>query len=52
MHTLEQALAKLVQDGDVALPEALAHANDVEQLRRLVNRGRDTEAPVPAATVG
>jgi hypothetical protein len=36
----------------VVLPEALAHANDVEQLRRLVNRGRDTETPVPAATVG
>ena len=52
MHTLEQALAQLVQDGDVALPEALAHANDPEQLRRLVDRGRDTEPKVTAAPVG
>jgi twitching motility protein PilT len=51
MHTLEQALAQLVQDGDVALPEAIAHANDPEQLRRLVNRGRDTEPKVTAAPV-
>ncbi|HEY8645911.1 MAG TPA: type IV pilus twitching motility protein PilT [Gaiellaceae bacterium] len=52
MHTLEQALAKLVQDGDVAVAEALAHANDPEQLRRLVARGNDTEAKVPVAPVG
>jgi twitching motility protein PilT len=49
MHTLEQALAKLVQDGAIALPEALANANDPEQLRRLVSRARDSETPVPAA---
>jgi Tfp pilus assembly ATPase PilU len=52
MHTLEQALAQLVQDGDVALPEALAHANDPEQLRRLVTRGRETGTKVPAAAAG
>ena len=40
MHTLEQALAGLVQEGDVALTEALAVANDPEQLRRLAARGR------------
>jgi twitching motility protein PilT len=51
MHTLEQALAKLVQDGDVTLPEALAHANDPEQLHRLVNRGHDAGAKVPVAPV-
>jgi twitching motility protein PilT len=50
MHTLEQALAKLVQDGEVALPEALANANDPEQLRRLVTRARDGESHVSAAT--
>jgi twitching motility protein PilT len=52
MHTLEQALAKLVQDGEVALPEAVANANDPEQLRRLVNRARDGEPQVSAATAG
>jgi twitching motility protein PilT len=52
MHTLEQALAKLVQDGDVAMPEALANANDPEQLRRLVARGRDAAAHVSAAAAG
>jgi twitching motility protein PilT len=52
MHTLEQALAKLVQDGEVALPEALASANDPEQLRRLVTRSRDGETEVSAVTVG
>jgi twitching motility protein PilT len=52
MHTLEQALAQLVQDGEVALPEALANANDPEQLRRLVNRGRETEQKVTATPVG
>lgn len=50
MHTLEQALARLVQDGEVALPEALANANDPEQLRRLVTRARDGGAQVSAAT--
>jgi twitching motility protein PilT len=49
MHTLEQALAKLVQDGEVALPEAVANANDPEQLRRLVTRGRDEAAQASAA---
>ena len=48
MHTLEQALARLVQDGVVALPEALASANDPEQLRRLVTRARGEAS---AATV-
>jgi twitching motility protein PilT len=52
MHTLEEALAKLVQDGEVALPEALANANDPEQLRRLVTRARDVGAEVSAAAVG
>jgi len=45
MHTLEQALARLVQDGDVAVAEALANANDVEQLRRLITK------PAPADKV-
>ena len=36
MHTLEQALARLVQDGEVTISDALANANDEEQLRRLV----------------
>jgi hypothetical protein len=36
----------------VALPEAVAHANDPEQLRRLVNRGRDAEPKAPVAPVG
>jgi twitching motility protein PilT len=52
MHTLEQALAKLVQDGAVALPEAVANANDPEQLRRLVTRGLDEAAEVSAVTIG
>jgi Tfp pilus assembly pilus retraction ATPase PilT len=53
MHTLEQALSKLVQDGEVALPEALANANDPEQLRRLVTRGASAGgAQVSAARVG
>ena len=49
MHTLEQALAKLVQDGVVAMAEALANANDPEQLRRLVTRGRENAARASAA---
>jgi twitching motility protein PilT len=40
MHTLEQALAALVQDGEVSLAEAVANANDVEQLKRLTTRPR------------
>jgi twitching motility protein PilT len=52
MRTLEQALAGLVQDGLVALPEALANANDPEQLRRLVTRARTGELQVSAATAG
>lgn len=52
MHTLEQALAQLVQDGEVALSEALANANDPEQLRRLVTRARDGAANGSVATVG
>jgi twitching motility protein PilT len=52
MHTLEQALAKLVQEGVVSMTEALGNANDPEQLRRLVSRGRDGAAEVSAATAG
>jgi twitching motility protein PilT len=40
MHTLEQALAGLVQDNVVTISEAVATANDPEQLRRLVTRPR------------
>jgi twitching motility protein PilT len=40
MHTLEQALAALVLDGVVSLAEAVANANDVEQLKRLTTRPR------------
>jgi Tfp pilus assembly ATPase PilU len=49
MHTLEQALARLVQDGEVSLTEALASANDPEQLRRLTTRGA---AKVSTTTTG
>jgi twitching motility protein PilT len=52
MHTLEQAMAQLVQDGDVALPEAIAHANDPEQLRRLVVRSREGDGKVSAPLAG
>jgi twitching motility protein PilT len=48
MHTLEQALARLVQDGDVKLADALANANDVEQLRRLVTRPASNGKAAPA----
>jgi twitching motility protein PilT len=56
MHTLEQALARLVQDGDVKLADALANANDVEQLRRLVTRpaangsATSQQAPMSSST--
>jgi Tfp pilus assembly ATPase PilU len=40
MQTLEQALAQLVEDGEVLLEDALACANDQAQLRRLVERPR------------
>ncbi len=43
MHTLEQALARLVQDRVVTLADALANANDPDQLRRLVARAREPE---------
>jgi twitching motility protein PilT len=52
MHTLEQALARLVQDGKVSLTEAVANANDPEQLRRLATRARDEEREVSAVTTG
>jgi twitching motility protein PilT len=41
MHTLEQDLARLVQDGIVTLQAALPNAIDPEQLQRLVTRGAD-----------
>jgi Tfp pilus assembly pilus retraction ATPase PilT len=44
MHTLEQALARLVLDGEVTIAEALAHANDAEQLKRLATRTRAVAA--------
>src|SRR5438270_2552851 len=44
MHTLEQALARLVQDGEVGIDDALANANDVEQLRRLVAKSANGKA--------
>ena len=47
MHTLEQDLARLVQDGVVTLADALSNANDTDQLRRLVERAPDAPA-VPA----
>jgi twitching motility protein PilT len=47
MHTLEQDLARLVQDGVVTLADALTNANDTAQLRRLVERAPDAPA-VPA----
>ena len=43
MHTLEQALARLVQDGEVGVTDALANANDVEQLRRLIAKPASAE---------
>jgi twitching motility protein PilT len=49
MHTLEQALARLVQDGEVSLAEALANANDGEQLKRLATRSRDADRRLSAA---
>ena len=49
MHTLEQALARLVQDGEVSLAEALANANDGEQLQRLATRSRDADRRLSAA---
>jgi twitching motility protein PilT len=52
MHTLEQALAGLVQDGDVSLAEALANANDPEQLRRLASRARTLEPEVSVTAAG
>jgi twitching motility protein PilT len=50
MHTLEQALVRLVQDGEVTLPEALTVANDPEQLRRLAARGRAESAVARVAS--
>jgi twitching motility protein PilT len=47
MQTLEQALAQLVEDGDVLLDDALACANDKAQLQRLVQRPRSTPAVAP-----
>jgi twitching motility protein PilT len=41
MHTLEQDLARLVQDGIVTLQTALPNAIDPEQLQRLVARAPD-----------
>jgi twitching motility protein PilT len=44
MHTLEQDLARLVQDGVVTLADALTNSNDSAQLRRLVQRAPDEPA--------
>jgi twitching motility protein PilT len=48
MHTLEQALARLVQDGDVSLDDAVANASQPDQLRRLVSRGASSGGVVHA----
>ena len=48
MHTLEQALARLVQDGEITVTDALANANDEEQLRRLIAKPASGEKAVAA----
>ena len=48
MHTLEQALARLVQDGEIGVADALANANDQEQLKRLIAKPASSEKVVAA----